>query len=257
MYGTYDLSQFHLAALIAAGIASGFINTVAGGGSLLTLPALMLIGLPADLANGTNRLSVLAQSASTVHGFHSAGKFDTKAAVAILGPAVAGSLAGSVAAAWLPPGILKPALLVSMVAITVLVVARPDWMTPPEDQRPYTVAERPSAVFWLFGVGVYGGFVQGGVGFLSLMLLCGLLRYDLVRAHALKIAISGVFGVVPLAVFLFAGQVLWIPGLILAAATVVGSRLGVRFAIGASQQALRWFLLVAVVVATAAAFIKG
>lgn len=245
----YDLSTPNIVLLVLAGVGSGFINTLAGGGSLLTLPALILLGMPADFANGTNRISVLAQSASTVLGFHGAGKFDTRAAVWILTPAALGSLIGSATAAWIDPGVLEPLLLVAMVSMAALLALRPRAIAPSEAVLNLSVKEKPVAIFYLFLVGLYGGFAQAGVGYLSLIVLGGVLRYDLVRANALKIAISGMFGIVPLAVFLIAERVLWVPGAILAVATVVGSRLGVRFALKAKAETLRWILFGCVLIA--------
>lgn len=245
----YDLSPLNIVLLVAAGVGSGFINTLAGGGSLLTLPALILLGMPADFANGTNRISVLAQSASTVMGFHGAGKFDTRAAVSILAPAAFGSLIGSLTATWIDPKLLEPLLLFAMLAMAAVLALRPKAIAPTEAVLNLTVKEKPIAIFYLFLVGLYGGFAQAGVGYLSLLVLGAVLRYDLVRANALKIAISGMFGIVPLAVFLLAGKVLWVPGAVLAVATIVGSRLGVRFALEARADTLRWILFACVVLA--------
>jgi len=250
------LTLFHWIVLTVAGIASGFINTVAGGGSFITMPALMLVGLPADVANGTNRPSVVAQSVSTVIGFNKAGKFDKDAALWILGSSFFGILLGALMASWLPVSVLKPTLLVSMLVISGMMFVKPDLVSPPVDAEPVKVTDAPLSILWLFLTGIYGGFVQGGIGFLSLMVLCGALRYDLVRANALKIAISGVSGIVPLVVFLFAGKILWYPALVLAAATVIGSRLGVGFAVRAKMETLRWILFVTVIVVTIAAFLK-
>ncbi|HZO16861.1 MAG TPA: sulfite exporter TauE/SafE family protein, partial [Polyangiaceae bacterium] len=96
-----------LAVLVLAGLIAGFVNTMAGGGSLLTLPALMLLGLPADIANGTNRLSVLSQSLSGVLLFHKEEKLDRRAIVPVLAPTVSGSLVGAVVASRVPRHILE------------------------------------------------------------------------------------------------------------------------------------------------------
>ena len=89
----YDL--LHITLLVIAGIAAGFVNTVAGGGSVFTVPALMLLGMPADIANGTNRVGVLMQSAAGVWGFRNRGKLDQSALMPIAVPTVAGSLIGA------------------------------------------------------------------------------------------------------------------------------------------------------------------
>ncbi|MEW6776981.1 MAG: sulfite exporter TauE/SafE family protein [Bdellovibrionota bacterium] len=252
-----DLSPLNLFLLVVAGVGSGFMNTLAAGGSLLTLPALMLLGLPADYANGTNRVSVLAQSISTVLGFHEAGKFEVKAASLLLAPTAVGAAGGSLLASSLPADLLKPILLAAMVGMSLLMILRPASFSPPAGVIPKTLRERPDAILWLFLLGFYAGFAQAGVGFLALLILGPILRYDLLRANALKIFLSGVFGIVPLGIFLLAGKVLWAPGAILAVATVVGSRLGVGYALKADERAIRWVLLACVLATVAAVIVKG
>ena len=239
-----------------AGVAAGFINTLAGGGSMLTLPALMLLGLPADVANGTNRLSIVTQAITGVHGFHRQGKLQLQAAGAVVGWTVLGAVVGAFGAAvLLPREWVKPVLLGTMLAMAVVMLLRPK-MLAPEEGAPHTLRERPLGALGLFVAGVYGGFVQAGVGFVLLATLGGVLRYDLVRANALKLACVLVYGTVALAVFAYAGQVDWVPAAVLAVATPVGSLLGVRFAIGVKPKALRAVVFLAVVASCVAAFLK-
>jgi uncharacterized membrane protein YfcA len=238
-----------LIVLAVAGLVAGFVNTMAGGGSLLTLPALMLLGLPAEIANGTNRVSVLAQSLSGAWLFHEEGKLDRSALVPVLAPTVSGSLIGAVVASRAPRAILEPALIVTMVVVALLMAFRPKLVTASEDEQPRPVRGR--ALLGLFAAGLYGGFIQAGVGFVLLSVLGGMLRYDLVRANALKLACTTIFGVVGLTVFVVAAQVEWLPGLALAVATVVGSQLGVRFTLRVDQRLLHRLVLGCVVALTA------
>ena len=238
--------------LVAAGVAAGFVNAVAGGGSVFTVPALMLLGMPADLANGTNRVGVVMQSVAGVRGFKQHGMLDEAALWPILLPTVVGSLLGALAASLVPATTLKPILLGSMLLMTALVVLRPATF-PATHETPSTLRERPAAYAWLFAAGLYGGFVQAGVGFILLTALAGVLRYDLVRANALKMACTLVFGAAALLVFVWRGQVSWLPGLIVGLSTMVGVKLSVRFAVKAKQATLKWiFLGMACVVCIAA-----
>jgi len=129
-------------------------------------------------------------------------------------------------------------------------------VVPPAGTIPLSVNQSPLGWVSLFAAGLYGGFVQAAVGFVLIAALAGALRYDLVRANALKLACTGIFSLVALVVFVARGQVLWVPGLILAAGMVIGVRLSVRFAISVDQKVLRWFLLVMVVVVCLAAWFK-
>jgi hypothetical protein len=239
-----------LALLVLAGVVAGFINTMAGGGSLLTLPALMLFGLPADVANGTNRLSVLSQSLSGALLFHKENKVERGALWRVLAPTASGSLLGALVASRVPPEVLEPVLLATMVAIALAIAFRPAWVTAKEDEEPRPVDAR--AFLGLFAAGLYGGFIQAGVGFVLLSVLGGLLRYDLVRANALKLVCTTVFGVVALGVFVLADQVRWVPGAVLAVATVIGSQIGVRYALKVAPRVLRRILLACVIAFCAA-----
>lgn len=252
----YDLTLFHIVILLASGLAAGFVNTIAGGGGLFTLSALLLMGIPADIANGTNRVSVAAQSIEGVRGFHRHRVLDTSAIMPILAPTLSGSLIGSAVASFLPVTLLKPLLLGTMIGMALLMMLQPTVMAPPEGAAPKRLHDSPAGWLALFGAGLYGGFVQAGVGFLLLAGLVGVLRYSLVQGNALKLVCTGIFGAVALAVFAARGQVLWLPGLIITAGTLVGVRLSVNWAVKAQTKSLRNVLLLAVIAACVAAFFK-
>jgi uncharacterized protein len=252
---TYDLSLLHVSMLMLAGLASGFINTLAGGGSLLTVPALMLMGLPAHIANGSNRVAVFAQSITAVSGFHRERVLDNAAIIPMLIPSSAGSIAGALVAASLPIGIFKPVLLGTMMLMTLFILLWPGAGIPPLGTQALRVQDKPSSRLWLFLTGFYGGFAQAGVGFLLLAVLCSSLRYDLLRANALKMVCSTVFGGVAAIIFALHGQVLWIPALILSGGCIIGAHLSVKFAINAQQKTLkRIVLLMALIMCIAAMF---
>lgn len=249
------LSITGISALLAAGLIGGFINTLAGGGSMLTLPALMMLGMPADIANATNRVGVLLQSLTGIKGFKDQNKLDSGAIGTVLVPTLLGALVGSMLASYLPLWLLKPTLLVTMVGLALVMLIKPDAVIPAPGTQPYKVFEKPSAVLVLFGAGVYGGFVQAGVGFILIAALAGGLRYDLVRTNALKLVCTAAFSIVALAVFISRDQVLWVPGLILAAGMVAGASLSVKFAVSVPQNTLKWLLFVMVTLTCAGALI--
>jgi uncharacterized membrane protein YfcA len=251
----YELTILMIALLIGVGVLSGFINTLAGGGSMLTLPALMLLGMPADVANATNRVGVLMQSVTGAKGFKDQNRLDTGAIIPVLIPTVLGALVGSLLASYLPVWLLKPVLLGSMVTMALVMVVKPETVVPPDGASAYRLTERPGAVVGLFLSGVYGGFVQAGVGFILIAALAGGLRYDLVRTNALKTVCTAVLSGVALVVFAFRGQVWWIPGLVLAVGSIIGAALSVRFAINVSQNTLKWILFVMVAITCASALL--
>lgn len=250
-----DIAVGHIALLLITGLVAGVINTVAGGGSNLTLPALMVMGMPADIANATNRVGVVLQNVVALFGFKKHNKLPLDDLGPIMLPTLVGGVVGAIFASYAPVVYLKPLLLGSMIAMTVIMLVKPDVVSPPEGTTPYKMNQRPSAWWWMFVAGFYGGFVQAGVGFILIAALAGTLRYDLVRTNALKVACVLVFTLAALLLFVFRDQVLWLPGLVLACGTMVGAQLGVKFAIKAKPATLRWFLFAMTLCGSAAAMI--
>ena len=249
----FELSVLSVSLLISMGFLAGIINTMAGGGSNLTIPALMVMGLPADIANATNRVSVFFQSITAAKGFDKHGKLDIPDLKKIVGVTLVGGLAGSLVASYLPPEFLKPTLLTAMVLMAGLILFKPAVVAPPEGTIPLKISESSSSIPMLLLAGFYGGFVQAGVGFILIAAVAGSLRYDLVRSNALKIVCTLGFTAIALIVFICNDQILWLPGLLLAAGSVVGAHLAVKITINLSQKALKWFLFIMTLVASAAA----
>lgn len=250
-------SPLHLLLLVLAGLVAGFVNMAAGGGSLLTLPALMLLGLPADVANGTNRVGIFVQALTGLRGFAKEGALEKHRLFAVLVPTVLGAAAGSALAAFgVPREALRPVLIATMITMALAMTFRPALLDPTEGEA-LEVKGSPKAVAGLLLAGFYGGFVQAGVGFVLLSVLCGVLRLDLAKANALKLAAVLAFGTVALGIFIAAGQVAWGMALVLAASSMIGARLGVRFATRFSKKAVRRLVLAMVFAACGALFLKG
>lgn len=243
-------------ALVLTGIVAGFVNTLAGGGSLLTLPLLMVLGMPADLANGTNRVSVLAQSIASAHEFDRVGRLDRAHVASVVPITVAGALLGAWVASSVPAGVLKPVLVASLLLVAATLVYKPRLLAPPEGEAGQPSKPRSWHIAGLFAIGVYGGFAQAGVGILLLAYIGGVLKYDLVRGNALKTVAVAAFTAVALAVFVLKGQVVYSWALWLAAGTVAGGWLGVRFALARGQDAVRKVLFVSAVVLAIGALLR-
>jgi len=240
--------------LVVAGLIAGAINTLAGGGSMLTLPALMLLGLPADIANATNRVAVMAQSLAGASGFFQADRLDLQQFWPIVLPTLWGGLLGAIAASWCPVEWLKPLLLGTMLAMALLMLVKPEMIAPVDPTETPRAPDTPRARWALVLAGFYGGFVQAGVGFVLLAAIAGVLRYDLVRANGFKLVCTGAFTLVALGVFIARGQVQWLPGLALALGSVFGARYSVRLALALPPERLRHLLFVLVVLMSVAAW---
>lgn len=250
-----DYSILYYVLLAIVGFVAGIINVLAGGGSNLTLPVLMMSGMPADVANATNRIAVLFQCVTGVAGFKKHDQLDTQNIVPILIPSMLGGILGAVLAVYLPATLLKPLLLGTMLSVALLILIRPAVIAPPPGTPVYVVKERPRAWIGLFVAGVYGGFVQAGVGFILIAVLAGTLRYDLVRSNALKLVCTTAFTLLALGIFLLDGLIQWVPGVVLSIGTVVGAWIAVKIALKVNQNAMKWFLFLMTLAACAGALL--
>jgi uncharacterized membrane protein YfcA len=250
-----ELSYQSLAILAAAGVLATVVNVIAGGGGMIVMPALMALGLPADVANGTYRLGVVTQSLSGTAALRRHGKLETDSIVPILIPTIAGAVIGALLATWIPRETLKPVMLTTMIVMAALIAFRKRTLVPPEGP-PLSPKDAPRSLIGLFVSGLYAGFIQAGVGFLLLGVLVGTLRYDLIHANALKLVVTLAFGVVALAIFAWAGLVSWTPAAVLAVASIFGARLGVRVMLRVPADALRWFVFLCVVATCIVAWLR-
>jgi uncharacterized protein len=233
--------------LVVAGLVAGWVNTLAGAGGVVALPALMLWGLPADLANATYRVTVVAQCAMGVHGFQRASAMSPAALVRIVPATLVGALGGAYVATLVPNRVFEPLLLGTLVLMAAALFWKPDALAPAPGEAPRTPGLVGTVA--LAGAGFYGGLLQAGVGLVLLAVLSGLLRYDLVRSNALKIFITLAFNAVVLIVFVVAGKVVWLPALIMSIGTIAGAWFGVRYAVRGGQEAVKRVVLIAVVLA--------
>lgn len=217
--------------LFAVGVIAGTLNTIAGGGSFLTLPALMatsIAGLEANVANGTNRVAIVIQNIGAVWGFHRHGVVDWRYVAWAALPASCGAGLGAWIANLIGDAAFKSILAFLMVGVTLWTL----W-DPLKKRKPAAEGSRPNVgllALGFFVVGIYGGFVQAGVGFLILAAttMAGL---DLVRGNAVKVLSILVYSFVALGVFANFGNVDWVLGLALAAGNFTGSQIGVRLTV--------------------------
>lgn len=252
----FELNLFTGALLAIAGFAAGFINIIAGGGAMITVPLMILFGMPADVANGSNRLAVITQSLVAVQRFNQKDIFKGIDIVALLAPTVLGTILGALLISYLPEHMIKMVLLSTMIVIAIAIMFFPESVFANEDEAPLHIRDRPSGIFWMFLAGFYGGAIQAGVGFLLLAILGGVLRYDLVRGNALKMVCTLLFGCLSLLIFVYRGQVWWGPAIILGISSVAGVIVSVNFALKVQQSTLKKILLAMVIVACLAALIS-
>jgi uncharacterized membrane protein YfcA len=222
------VSSLGFVSLIIVGFVAAVINVIAGGGSFLTLPLLIFLGLPASIANGTNRVGVLAQNISAVLGFHRHQVLPVRWAVGVSVPAVAGAALGVWAALNVPDVAFRRILSVVMLAMTLGTLLHRSLRGAPRSEP--TPPSHWTMIAGFFVTGLYGGFLQAGVGFLALAVttLAGL---DMVRGNAVKVFTIMLLTLFSLAVFAGTGHVDWRAGAALALGNLVGGVVGVRVAV--------------------------
>ena len=215
--------------LVAVGTIAGFLNVLAGGGSLLTLPLLIFMGLPAATANGTNRVAIFFQNIFAIGGFRRQGVFPARLALLCTLPALAGAYLGANLAIDVDDQLFRRLLAVVMVGVLLFNAFDPVRRLQLEEAR-MTPLRTAALLLTFFLVGIYGGFVQAGVGFI---IIAGLLLHglDLVRINAVKVVVIFGFTLVALSVFVAGGQVNYGLGLSLAAGNSIGGWIGSHMAV--------------------------
>lgn len=231
--------------LFVAGCIAGVVNVIAGGGSFLTLPILMFLGLPPGVANATNRVGILLQNVAAVWSFDRHGVLDRRSLVWAALPATIGAALGASAALVISDEAFKRVLAFLMVAISLYTLWRPH-REPAAGEEAAGRRGMPVLMLVFFVTGIYGGFVQAGVGFF-LLAATSLAGLDLVRGNAVKVLTVLCFTAVSLAIFAFYGRVQWLPGLALAAGTILGGLLGARLTVLKGHRWVRGVVTLAIV----------
>ena len=237
------MEWYFIPALIGAGFLCGFINTLAGSGSLISLPLLMFMGLPAGVANGTNRIAILMQNVVGVASFKQQKVFHWKEGIWLAIPAVIGSIIGASFAVNINEKIMTQVIGGLLVVMFFLIIFKPDiWVK----GKAGLISARPSIlqIIIFFGIGLYGGFIQAGVGF---FLIAGLVLgagFDLVKTNAIKLFIVLIYTPFALAIFIMNDQINWKYGLILGIGNMLGAFIASRYAVSWGAKVVRILLLV-------------
>ena len=232
--------------IIIAGILVGFINTLSGGGSVISLSLLVILGLPANIANGTNRISIFFQTLSSVGSFTRQKMFTNMRPVYLSIPATIGAIMGAYLAVDVNERVIEAAMGVSMVIMVFFLFYKPDkWLK----ENPVLMAKpiRWWQLVVFFFVGFYGGFIQVGVGYFLLMALMLGVGYDIVKANAVKNLIVFFYAIFALLVFMVDGKVNYMYGLILSAGSMIGAWMASYLAVKKGAGFIRAIILLSVV----------
>ena len=233
--------------LAGAGFIAGTINSIAGGGSLLTLPLLIFVGLPSTVANATNRIAILVGGIGATASFHKRDLIPWRWVKFGLPPALVGVSLGTWGAMTIGDVAFERILAAILIAAAAWMIWNPSAPLAGENPLEPDPAHRWLLRLAFFGLGLYSGFIQAGVGFLFLALLSanGL---DLVRANAVKVPLILAFTVLAVIIFTYNGMMDWQAGLALAAGQFFGAKFGVRLQVLKGQEWVRRVLTVTIVI---------
>lgn len=227
--------------LFLAGLAAGVINVMAGGGSTITLPALILLGLDAGVANGTNRVAILVQNIVATLTFSHDKKTRLKTSFRYALWTIPGAIAGAFFATHIEDALFEKTLAGILILVVLSMLVPTNYSSIGQDPR-HSIWAGPS----LFAVGIYGGFVQVGVGFMLMAVFVHLLKIDLLTTTVHKLTVVLIYMIPALILFAFMGKVDWILGLVLAAGNAFGAFFAAKMAIRRGEKVIRIVLMVAV-----------
>lgn len=236
---------YHYVILVVTGFAVGFINTVAGGGSLLSLPVLIFLGLPPSVANGTNRVAIVIQTALATAGFKSKGVTTAPFNIYLGIAAFFGAIIGAYIAVDVKGETFNRILAGIMFAVVMIIIIKPKMKLAELQER--TTGKYlwvGMAAFFLFGI--YGGFINAGLGFIIILFLHYVNHMTLVRSNATKVAVVFIYTLAALAVFVINDKVDWQVGLVLAIGNGSGAWLASRVSVNKGDGFIKTFLIVMV-----------
>lgn len=226
--------------LTAVGVLAGWLNVLAGGGSLLTIPIMLFMGMSGPVANATNRPAMLVQNLSAVVAFFRGGFSDFRLSLSLSAAAIPGAFIG----AWVGTG-FEGVWFNRLVAIVMIAVMA--LMALPKGKSVTHAGELTRARFWwghglMFFAGIWGGFIQIGIGFILMPILSRVMRLDLVRVNMHKVFIVLSYTIIALMVFAARVEILWVAAICLAIGHAIGGWIGAKNSIRHGERLIRLVL---------------
>jgi len=238
-------SFLELGLLVIVGFIAGSLNTIAGGGSLITYPLLIFMGLPAAVANGTNRIAILFQNIFNTAGFRSKGVSVFPFSIYLAISALLGSLIGAQVAVDIKGELFNRIMAVVMLLVVVYMIFKPNI------SLTNITEELKGKKLWLstvifFFIGIYGGFIQAGVGFIMLVVLSSVNNLSLVKSNAVKVFVVLIYTIAAVSVFFVNDKINWKIGLVLALGNSLGGWFASRWSVNKGDKIIRNIIVVVV-----------
>lgn len=232
--------------ITVVGFIAGFVNTLAGGGSIITLPAMILVGLDPTVANATNRLGIVLSAVSAAAGFKSKKVSVLPFSLYVGIAATIGAVFGAMIAVEFDKKLFNRVLALLMIVIVVLMVLQPR-MKRVIDQEYLTGKPLWITLIVFLILGVYGGFINAGMGLLMILWLNIFNGMNLIRTNATKVLVTAIYTSAALVVFIWNDLIDWFIGLLLAFGNMVGGWMAARLSVKKGEGFIRSALVVMVV----------
>lgn len=228
--------------LFFVGAIAAFINVNSGGGSSLTLPPLIFLGLDASVANGTNRVAIIFQNVSAVYSFKKEKYYELKNSLILSLLSLPGAIAGAIFAVRISNEAFEKVLGIIMILLIITMII--------PQKREKKISDDFKVNWKLFlsmiAIGFYGGFLQIGVGFIIMALLHNALKLDLIRVNMDKVFVVFVFTIPALLVFILTNNVNWFYGLSLSAGNAFGGWWGAKLSVKKGEELIKAVLIVSI-----------
>jgi uncharacterized membrane protein YfcA len=232
--------------ITAVGFLAAFLNTVGGGGSLFTVPILTFLGIPITFANATSRVAILAQNVFAVGGFASKKvELPLKYSLWLGLTSLVGGLIGAQIASTIDDKLFGRLFVVVMIISIALVIFDP--FKAKGTQPRLDAKHQAMGAFVFFFIGIYGGFVQAGIGFLVIGALSLINQFDLVRINYIKVFVAIVYTTVSVIVFALQDKIIWSTGLVLAIGHALGGWFASRWSVKAGEVWIKRIMIVSVI----------
>jgi len=230
--------------LFFVGAIAAFINVNAGGGSSLTLPVLIFLGLDPSVANGTNRVAILFQNASAVYAFKKEKFYELKNSLILSALTLPGAIIGAVTAVSISDELFEKILGVIMIFIIITMIL-PKKKTE-KTKSDFTIDWKIVAA--MIVIGFYGAFLQVGVGFLLMASFQYLMKLDLIRVNMHKVFVVFVFTLPALLVFILTDNINWFYGVTLSAGNAFGGWWGAKLSVKKGEKLIKFVLIIAILI---------
>lgn len=233
--------------IVVAGTFAGFLNVVAGGGSLITLPLLIFLGLPPTIANGTNRIAILAQNSFAIAKFNQNGVSSYPYSIYLGLSALAGSLVGALLVFDIDEDVFKRILSIVMVGVALLILFNSKSKDLDIEEKMHFKHQAWGVVSFFF-IGIYGGFLHAGIGFIIILTLTKLNGFSLIKTNSIKVTVALIYTLAAVGVFIYNDAINWKYALVLAAGNALGGYLGSSFSVKKGDKWIKAILLVSILV---------